>query len=265
MNSLNELINEISKLVEHDWFDYWTLGLSLAAIVVSVLATIINIWIVNKNTNKQIANQNKETYRPRLRLREIKIVKDKINERHLYAYSKQYKEDLNSITLYAEIELENIGYGIANDISFYMLNSGFKCMGIQNCNRNINQHLNSTLEITKDGKEKVNFVFNFKRPENNEEDIEIIDDDFILLICNYKDLNGNDYKILIGFILKNYLPLNYEGLEDSDDLYIYNDGKFDFYYYQENTDSYNGMINKEMYKKNYKAIIGDINGKTKTK
>lgn len=253
-----EIINAITNLSKHDWFDYLTLALTIVTIVVSIGATIVNIWLVNKNTNKQIENQNKETYRPRLRLKNVKITVHNIDERYLYAYSKKYIDNKKSVDIYVDLELENIGYGVANDISFYMLNSGHKCMGIQNQNKETIQVLNSTIEIPKDKNQIVKFLFSFNRDSIDLETEDFDNDDFIILICNYKDLNGNSYKILIGFILKKYEPFKIEYNEENDFEKIYNDGKYSFYYYQEETKEFNGMIEKDIYRLNYERIISNI-------
>jgi hypothetical protein len=47
-------------------------------------------------------------------------------------------------------------------------------------------------------------------------------------------------------------------MAEYDEIYkIYNDGKYNMYYYQEDTDSYKGMVEKELYKENYKNILKD--------
>ena len=258
---MEELVEVIKNNSVRDWFDYLNLVLSIITIFISIGATIINIWLVNKNTNKQIENQNKETYRPRLKMKSIKIIENNSEDRYLYAHSKKYEKENNSITLYVNIELENIGNGIANDISFYMLHSGKKCLEIQNESKEINQFLNSTLEIPKDKTENIKFLFSFNKDSINEELEFLNSEDFIILICNYKDLNNNNYKILIGFILKKYNPFKIEYTDELEIDKIYNDGKYSAYYYQEETNSYKGMVEKDIYANNYKKIIEDINNK----
>ena len=73
------------------------------------------------------------------------------------------------------------------------------------------------------------------------------DGDFILNLCNYEDLNRNNYKILIGYTIKNI-----EKAENSPKDRIY----FDYYYYQEGTKEYNYMVNK--YKSQYEKIVETI-------
>lgn len=257
---MEELIEVIRNNNARDWFDYLNLILSTITIVVSIGATIINIWLVNKNTNKQIENQNKETYRPRLRMKSIKVVEHNSWERYLYAHSKKYENENNCIRLYANIELENIGNGIANDISFYMLHSGNKCLEIQTESKEQNQLLNSTLEIPKDKTDNIKFLFSFNKDSINQESEFLDNEDFIILICNYKDLNNN-YKMLIGFILKKYNPFKIEYTDELEIGKIYNDGKYSAYYYQEDTNSYRGMVEKNIYASNYKTIVQDINNK----
>ena len=252
IEGLIKAINEISSR------DIWDYIFFIVPVIVTIATTLINVWLVNKNTNKQIENQNRETYRPRLRLKNIKVVEHNINDRYLYAHSLGFKEKKEGISLYVDITLENIGNGIANDLSFYMLNSGNKCLGIQVENKDENQVLNSTLEIPKDKSETIKFLFNFNREQLNGDNNSLDDDDAILLVCNYKDLNNNNYKILIGYILKKYEPFKME-MAEYDEIYkIYNDGKYNMYYYQEDTDSYKGMVEKELYKENYKNILKDI-------
>ena len=71
-------------------------------------------------------------------------------------------------------------------------------------------------------------------------------EDFALIICNYKDLNNNDYNVLIGIIGKNI----YQSDMLEENIII------DYYYYQEDTKEFNGMVEK--YKNNYRRIIKQI-------
>lgn len=256
-----ELIDAITALSERDWIDYATIIISIISIIMSIVATIINIWLVNKNTNKQIENQNKETYRPRLRLNNISIKKNIGSERYLYINSKNFDEKKNKSSIYINVCLENVGYGIANDISFYSLTGGYKCLGIQSEYKNITQELNSTLEIPKDKTQNINFKVEFDRDMYKDGTNILGEEDFILLICNYKDLNDNNYKLLIGCILKKYNPFEVELDEKNDFKSVYSSGKISYYYYQEGTKSYKGMISKEIYVDNYKKILKDINSK----
>lgn len=253
-----EIIDAIKESSNRDWIDYATIIISLISIIISVVATIINIWLVNKNTNRQIKNQNKETYRPRLRIKGISIKKRIGSERYLYINSKNFDEEKNKSSIYINLCLENVGYGIANDITFYSLTGGYKCLGIQSENKNTTQELNSTLEIPKDKNQNINFKVEFNKDMYKEGTNIFGEEDFILLICNYKDLNNNNYKLLIGCILKKYNPFEVELDEKNDLKSVYTSGEISYYYYQEDTESYNGMISKDLYKDNYKKIIKDI-------
>lgn len=240
---MNEIVNAIANLKNHDYYD-WML------IFIPILTAIINVYIVNRNTNKQIANQNKETYRPRLKLKNVQITQCNDKEHILYAHSKNYKEENEEISQYFEIKLENIGNGLANDISFYMLNSGEKCYGYQFNNDNDNQILDSTIEIPVNKEGKVLFNIDFDKNSINPEKEPPNNNDLVLLVCNYKDLNNNSYQILIGIIIKKY-TVNEEYEKHHFDEYSI---VFDYYYYQENTNEFNNMVKKDIYKDNYSII-----------
>lgn len=72
------LIKVLSEPKEHGLFDY------LAYIIIPIIVMIANIWIVNNNTNKQIENQNKETYKPRLKLVKFESIQNFNNEYNLF-------------------------------------------------------------------------------------------------------------------------------------------------------------------------------------
>jgi len=256
-----EVINAIAKLSNRDWIDYATIMVSIISIIISIVATIINIWLVNENTNRQIENQNKETYRPRLRLKRISIKKNVGSEQYLYINSKNFDIDKNKSSIYINVCLENVGYGIANDITFYSLTGGYKCLGIQSEYKNTTQELNSTLEIPKDKEQNINFKVEFNRDMYSEGTNILGEEDFILLICNYKDLNNNNYKLLLGCILKKYNPYELELDEKKDLKSVYTSGAISYYYYQEETESYKGMISKDIYIDNYEKILKDIKNK----
>ena len=91
IEGLIKAINEISSR------DIWDYIFFIVPVIVTIATTLINVWLVNKNTNKQIENQNRETYRPRLRLKNIKVVEHNINDRYLYAHSLGFKEKKEGI------------------------------------------------------------------------------------------------------------------------------------------------------------------------
>lgn len=256
----DEVVEAIKSLSNHNWYDLLIL---FSTILVPIVTAIINVYVVNNNTNKQIANQNKETYRPRLRVNNVEETFGS-NNHTMYAYSHNTKESKtveesfnNSNQLYKKfnITFENIGNGLANELTFYILNHGEKCIGYQSIDSELNQVLNSTIEIQKNSKETITFDICFnKKNIDSEESIEG-KDDFIILICNYKDLNGNNYNLMIGIIVKKV-----ENNDNYKKMRIPSESiKFDYYYYQENTKDYNSMIEKSIYKGNYNRIINEIN------
>ena len=75
---------------------------------------------------------------------------------------------------------------------------------------------------------KIVFFINFNKEFINPERESPNDEDFVLLICNYKDLNNNNYQILIGIIIKQYtVNDNYEDMHLNQYSLTY-----DYYYYQ---------------------------------
>lgn len=243
---LTRIIVAIDNANNSDWF------ISILTILVPAIMTIISMYYVNKNTNRQIANQNKETYRPRLKLLCVEEIPNNFEQNTLYAYSENYKNDLASeISISFDMSLKNIGHGLANDISFYMLNNGKECCGIQEDDTEGNQMLDSTVEIPVNGIEKIRFSVNFNKNFIDFENDYPNNEDYVLIICNYNDLNGNSYRLLIGIIVKKI---------KENDIHNYNEtyehkNNFNYYYYQEGTESYNGMIHMEKYEKHYNEIL----------
>ena len=95
---------------------------------------------------------------------------------------------------------------------------------------------------------------NFNRDRLKKQEDGFDGDDCVLLICNYRDLNKNNYKILIGIILKKVdWNESFDLKEEHIEKMI-----FDYYYYQEDTKQFKGMINKKMYKNKYKKVLKSI-------
>jgi hypothetical protein len=136
--------------------------------------------------------------------------------------------------------LKNIGNGLAQDINFYALHDNGMCFRSLINETNINQKHFSTEEIAKNETQEFYFNISYRLKEGKS----LYDrQDFSLVLCCYKDLNGNEYKLLIGYIVKN--------ISENEDGNI--EVKADSYYLQENTDSYNKMIKK--FYNNYTEII----------
>lgn len=238
---INELIEAINSIGTRDLFDYLNLIISVIAILISIGATIINVWLVNKNTNKQIENQNKNTYMPRLRLINLKRA-DLDSEKAHYWLNFNNVDVNSSLYVVLDMELENIGYGIANDISFYDLKDGIRIYITQSENPEISQLTASTTEITQSSKATFRFIC-WLETEN-----ELLKYDELLLICKYEDLNKNEYKLLIG--CKPKMIINNLKTTGSSDVTV------DFYYYQEDTKEFNKIVNNKKYVDKYKRIIG---------
>lgn len=242
----------VLKIIENFSIGDWV---NFISIIISSIMTFISIYFVNENTNKQIANQNKETYKPRLRLKKITNLKDVKYKNCLCANGSYFDYNGECVTLFLDIELENIGNGLANNISFYVLNNGYKCSNYQNINYETNQLLGSTLEVPKGEKETFRFCFNFNKIYLDNKD-KYNNGDYIILVCNYKDLNNNNYKLIIGYILKNYEVIKSKSKDNN--YIVYNDGCFSSYYYQEDTLEFKQLVNIDYYKENYKRILDSI-------
>ena len=222
--------------------------IQIVDIFVQAIAIIASGGISIFITNKQIKNQNKETYRPRLKLKTICNRHHTSNRPEYMAFSYKYSERKEKFNSYILICLENIGNGLANDITFYDLIHGERCAACQTLDLDYNQRIYSTEEVPK-GK---TIAFPFWITLNSEyilnENNSRSESDFTLLICNYKDLNNNNYKILIY-----YSPKKLDDtLEDEAGEIIENACKIDYYYYQEGTYHFKKMVDR--YNDNYKKI-----------
>lgn len=226
--------------------------IQLAMVIITGIGIIASTFITNKNTNKQIQNQNKETYRPRLKLLKFENKNKDSSIPDYIAFSSQYNLNKDSKSFYTDMILKNIGYGLANDITFYNLCTSEEItMGLTG-EKEINQKMFSTEEIEKSGKQKFSFCISVDSKSVLSREIE--DQDYILIICNYKDLNNNNYKILIGYLIKQF-DINMEEADEGKNC-VRNNPTFDCYYYQENTNKYNIMIKK--YWNNYNKIVKKI-------
>ncbi len=235
------------------------LVIPIIGFIVTIVATVLTIIFVNKNTRDQIENQNKQTYKPRLKLLNIQKLssRDLNGDYELMSVSKKAnliyndsqlseKEKIQkTCTFKFNIYLKNIGYGLANDIKLYSLIDGHQVYGAQSIMNDLDQEMKSTeeIEINEESKFKISMLISKELITGDN------DDDFILYLCNYKDLNNNNYQVLIGIIIKK--------ITIDDDLNIKINTSH--YYYQEGTKEYNGMIEK--YKDNYNTIMKKINKK----
>lgn len=233
---------DISALVSKEgWLNF------AGSYFAGISAAILSAYIVIIMTNRQIEIQSKETYRPRLKLEFAKI---KRKSEHIYLYDLM-SENMKKKNIWSDnykiarlnIRLKNIGVGLAQDIKFYSLNNGNECVRTLYINKEKSQKTFSTEEIPIN--ESLSFDFDFKYYINKTE--EEFKEDFSLILCHYKDINGNEYKVLIGVNVKNEIE--------------YENGFvkiiIDSYYCQENTEKYSKIVGK--YKKNYTKIMSEIN------
>ena len=246
---IDKLIESINNLSNPSYFDW--LGL-IATIFISIIIMIFTIHSVNENTKKQIDNQNKEAYKPWLKL--IGCEKTSI-ENIKYSFStnsaKSGEDTLSGEdtfpNAYITITLKNIGNGLAHNISFYNLTTGEYCRRTQSIEQNIPQKYPSTEEIEKGGELKIPFYISYK-PSQGESFLDI---DLCQIICNYKDLNNNNYKLLFGCFFKkpdeSYFIENHEDEQE----YI-----LDYNYYQQETKGYIDQVKKNS--KTYQKILNDI-------
>lgn len=240
----------INKIIEsfmsgHDIFDL------ISYILIPIVIMMLNIWLVNKNTNKQIKNQNEQTYRPRLRLYGVEYKdSEDCHDKYLYFGVSKFaktKNEKSLKTIKILYDISNIGYGIAHRIKFYSLIGGEKCFRSQSIMDDKNQKMASTDEIAKE--EKLGFYFLISISEDFK--IEDGENDFFIMICDYEDLNQNHYKMMIGLIIKKVY------YDDIGELKV----NFDYYYYNEGTNEYNRMIKK--HKKKYKTLLENIQNEGK--
>lgn len=218
-----------------EWFDW--ISLIVVPIVVAIITTIVNVKSVNHNTNMQLANQNKETYRPRLKLQKIiNTNHDLFLANYMFFYNEYNMSD--SYDIYSKVFLENIGNGIANDITFYSLNRGEIISKGMSCERDVNQESFSTEEIAKN---KVgDFLFSFSFNNDDIKKMQPTDELPCLILCNYKDLNNNNYKLIIGYLFKKKRQNENTILGEI----VENSCYYDIYYYQEGSYFYNEMLKK---------------------
>lgn len=211
--------------------------------IVTIVVTIINVRAVNKNTTRDINNQNKQDHKPHLNL--LKIEEEEVIYPIHFVNSSNYENDRKKIfDEYMKITLENKGYGIASNIAFYNLLTGEECPATYAESASLDQRY-ETNEIYKDDKKTFNFCFKF----NNEKiDKSKNKSDFVYLLCDYQDLNSNHYQSIIGVVVKEV----YVCTKESNGVLVSANCHFNEIYYQENTFLFRKTI--ECYSKEYNKI-----------
>lgn len=212
----------------YGWINYL---LTMMSIVIPVFATLYGV-------QGRIKNENKEKHKPYIILDSIKSL-TKLDEYryHLAAVGRNYREkypnyNINKIDntdiIDVEFVLKNIGYGVASNLRFFDLLTGEMIYGAQSSNKEGNQKLFTTLDVASSEEKKVQCKI-ISYVENNKE---IVTEDHIRLLCVYKDLNDNQYDVIISINIKE-------------------NGYYDFFAYQPTSRTYNKWIkeNKKAYKK----------------
>ena len=212
----------------YGWINYL---LTMMSIVIPVFATLYGV-------QGRIKNESKEKHKPYIILDSIKSL-TKLDEYryHLAAVGRNYREkypnyNINKIDntdiIDVEFVLKNIGYGVASNLRFFDLLTGEMIYGAQSSNKEGNQKLFTTLDVASSEEKKVQCKI-ISYVENNKV---IVIDDHIRLLCIYKDLNDNQYDVIISINIKE-------------------NGYYDFFAYQPTSRTYNKWIkeNKKAYKK----------------
>jgi hypothetical protein len=187
---------------------------------IPVFATIYSAYQRNRNNSK-------ESHKPYVVLENVKKL-ETINKYQYYlnifGMNNANKKTENNI--YADLELKNIGYGVATNIKFYDLFSSKQLDGMQEMDDKVIQKLFTTLDL---GEKEMKNIEAIIMPYLKKEDM-------CKLICIYQDLNGNIYDLLIN-------------------IDIQTNGFYDFSSYQRSSHSYKRTVS--CYKKNYKKILKD--------
>jgi hypothetical protein len=194
----------------------WQFILTLFGIVSTWIVTFFSIRNVNRNTNLQISNQNKISYRPYLK---IEIVEEKIFQegvRYYYTTTKKYDEvdnhkleDMHN-SGYAKganvvISLKNVGNGIATGLKIFNIDNNFRLL-----NKSGDLMIGSTREketyneseeaiIAKDEIFQFQMFLTFVFSKNRTPDFEYIDNDCIHYLLVFKDIDMNLYSFKIDF------------------------------------------------------------------
>ena len=194
----------------------------LCAILIPVLATIHTL-------NMRLKNENKEKHQPYLNLSTVDNLFH-LNKNKYYLTINNEMDFLDYNQLKLEIKLKNIGYGVATNVKFYNLLTGFQIDGNQEISDKLNQRLFTTFDIARDEEKKVQVIINYHNEQINMNRI----------LCVYQDLNGNVYDFIIAINVK---PKN----------------KFDYFSYQPSSLSYQRWIKENKSHrynilKNYKTL-----------
>lgn len=219
-------------MVTYEWINFL---LTIMSIIIPVFATLYGV-------QGRIKNENKEKHKPYIILDSIKSL-PKLDEYKYYlaCVGRNYKEkypdyNINKITntdiIDVDFVLKNIGYGVASNLRFFDLLTGDIVYGTQSSNKEGNQKLFTTLDMASGDEKKVQCRI-ISYVERNKE---VFIEDHIRLLCVYKDLNDNQYDVIISINIKE-------------------NGYYDFFAYQPSSRTYNKWIKEN--KKSYNKILHD--------
>lgn len=120
----SNFFHRIYELIKSNDFQF---GLTFLGIVTTWIVTFITIRNVNKNTNLQIQSQNKISYRPYLKVVEIK---SRYTSEALISYTPTAPKNNNEYEnmCCAIIKIKNVGNGIATDFKIIDISDDFKVL-----------------------------------------------------------------------------------------------------------------------------------------
>lgn|SRR5574344_14084 len=207
-------------------------------IVLTVLSIIIPVFATIYTVNSRIKNENRERHMPYIVLDKIEAI-DEIDETSYFLtpLGNNYKEfnpnyaidqidhdnDLN-----VKLWLKNIGYGVSTNVRFYDLTTGKRVMGTQISDKEKNQKLFTTYDIASGDTNKVQTKIMYHIDNKSKKD------DYVRMLCVYKDLNENYYDFIINISVKE-------------------SGCYDYFAYQRTSRSYIKLIGQ--YNKYHKQIM----------
>ena len=218
------------------------MGEFVVNVIIPTLAILLPVTVTLYTVDSRIKARNKENHQPYLILEKVEKLK-KLDEYSYYLtpVGRNYLEKHSNIEydklkeddyILVDLNLHNIGYGVATNIKFYNLLTGEQVHGEQQSNPSRDQKLFTTLdmeatEIKKIQTRLLKTTSTKKKPE-----------DQIRMLCIYNDLNGNTYDLIISINAKS-------------------NKHYDFYAYAPSSKSYKSY--KKIYINNYKKIVKNYN------
>lgn len=189
--------------------------------IITLGGIITTIICTNKFTNKQIINQNKQSYRPYVRIEKLDLITNKpLNDCYVNEFDNYYKSivlknnlDLKYTESYITLvfKIINIGVGIANNIEIYDLRKEKKVHWNLNQSKN-SEYIEENLSLcvmavgeTKEIRVAVKYI--------REKEFEVSDS--CIFIIFYEDINKNLYSNEF------HIQVSYDESENKFKLYYY--------------------------------------------